>query len=163
IMMPDIDGISLVKKLKADLNYSHIPIILLSAKIENSTKIEGLRSGADVFIEKPFSTLYLKAQISSLLKNRKAILDVFNSSPLAPYSTIVTNKSDEYFLNKLNEEIEKNMADENFTVEHLTDVLNISRSILQRKLNSISGYSPGYYIRNYRLTISCLLLLVSDI
>ena len=161
-MMPDIDGISLVKKLKADLNYSHIPIILLSAKIENSTKIEGLRSGADVFIEKPFSTLYLKAQISSLLKNRKAILDVFNSSPLAPYSTIVTNKSDEYFLNKLNEEIEKNMADENFTVEHLTDVLNISRSSLQRKLKSISGYSPGDYLRNYRLKKACLLLLESD-
>ena len=162
IMMPDVDGISLVKKLKADINYSHIPIILLSAKIENSTKIEGLRSGADVFIEKPFSTLYLKAQISSLLKNRKAILDVFNSSPLAPYSTIVTNKSDEYFLNKLNEEIENNMADENFTVEHLTDILNISRSSLQRKLKSISGYSPGDYLRNYRLKKACLLLLESD-
>src|SRR5690606_39460913 len=62
IMMPDVDGISLVKSIKEDLNYSHIPVILLSAKIENSTKIEGLRSGAEVFIEKPFSTLYLKAR-----------------------------------------------------------------------------------------------------
>ena len=162
IMMPDIDGISLVKKLKADLNYSHIPVILLSAKIENSSKVEGLRSGAEVFIEKPFSTLYLKAQISSLLKNRKAILDVFNSSPLASYAAIVTNKSDEYFLNRLNEEIEKHISDESFTVESLADILNISRSSLQRKLKSISGYSPGDYLRNYRLKKACLLLLESD-
>ena len=162
IMMPGVDGISLVKKIKTDLNYSHIPVILLSAKIENSTKIEGLKSGADVFMEKPFSTLYLKAQISSLLKNRKAILDVFNSSPLAPYSSIVTNKRDEYFIDKLNEEIEKHISDENFTVESLTDILNISRSNLQRKLKSISGYSPGDYLRNYRLKKACLLLLESD-
>lgn len=162
IMMPGVDGISLVKKIKTDLNYSHVPVILLSAKIENSAKIEGLRSGADVFIEKPFSTLYLKAQISSLLKNRKGILEVFNSSPLAPYSTIVTNKSDEYFLNKLNEEIEKHISDVNFTVESLADIVNISRSNLQRKLKSISGYSPGDYLRNYRLKKACLLLLESD-
>lgn len=162
IMMPDIDGISLVKNLKTDLNYSHIPVILLSAKIENSTKVEGLRSGADVFIEKPFSTLYLKAQIASLLKNRKSLQEIFNRSPLASYSSLATNKSDEYFLRKLNEEIEKHIADENFSVEYLTDILNISRSNLQRKLKSISGYSPGDYLRNYRLKKACQLLLESD-
>lgn len=162
VMMPGIDGISLVTKIKTDLNYSHVPVILLSARIENAAKIAGLRSGADVFIEKPFSTLYLKAQISSLLKNRKGILDVFNSSPLAPYSTIVTNKSDEYFLNRLNQEIEKHISDVNFTVESLADIVNISRSNLQRKLKSISGYSPGDYLRNYRLKKACLLLLESD-
>lgn len=162
IMMPGIDGISLVKKIKTDINYSHLPVILLSAKVENSAKIDGLKSGADVFIEKPFSTLYLKAQISSLLKNRKAILEVFNSSPLAPYSSIVTNKRDECFIEKLNEEIEKHISDENFTVESLTDSLHISRSNLQRKLKSISGYSPGDYLRNYRLKRACQLLLESD-
>ncbi|RXF68672.1 hybrid sensor histidine kinase/response regulator transcription factor [Arcticibacter tournemirensis] len=162
IMMPGIDGISFVKKIKSDLNYSHIPLILLSAKIENSTKAEGLRSGADVFIEKPFSTIYLKAQIASLLKNRKTLLDSFNRSPLAPYSSLATNKSDEYFLVKLNEEIEKHISNENFTVESLTDILNISRSNLQRKLKAISGYSPGDYLRNYRLRKACLLLLESD-
>src|SRR5690606_17263486 len=105
IMMPGIDGISFVKKIKTDVSYSHIPVILLSAKIENSTKAEGLMSGADVFIEKPFSTLFLKAQISSLLKNRKTLLDIFNRSPLASYSLLATNKSDECFINKLNQEI----------------------------------------------------------
>src|SRR5690606_161222 len=115
-----------------------------------------------VFIEKPFSPLYLKAQISTLLKNRKAILEVFNSSPLAPYSSIVTNKSDEHFLSTLNEGIEKRIADENFTVESLTDIFHISRSSLQRKLKSISGQTPGDYLRTYRLKKACALLLESD-
>lgn len=162
IMMPGIDGISFTKKIKGDINYSHIPVILLSAKTENTAKVEGLRSGADVFIEKPFSTSYLKAQISSLLENRRAMLDAFNRSPMASYSALTTNKSDEAFLNKLNEEIEKHISDETFSVESLTDILSISRSNLQRKLKSISGVTPGDYLRNYRLKRACKLLLETD-
>jgi signal transduction histidine kinase/ligand-binding sensor domain-containing protein/DNA-binding response OmpR family regulator len=162
IMMPGIDGISFTKRLRADLNYSHIPVILLSAKTENTAKVEGLLSGADVFIEKPFSILYLKAQIASLLENRRTILEAFNRSPLASYSSLVTNKGDEIFLSKLNEEIEKHISDEDFTVESLTDVLGISRSSLQRKLKSISGVTPGDYLRNYRLKRACKLLLKTN-
>lgn len=162
IMMPDMDGISFTKRIKSDVNYSHIAVILLSAKVENSTKAEGLRSGADVFIEKPFSTIHLRAQIASLLKNRKALLEAFHHSPLASYSSLATNKSDEHFLNRLNDEIEKHISDENFSVESLTDILGISRSNLQRKLKAISGYSPGDYLRNYRLKKACILLLESD-
>lgn len=162
IMMPGIDGISFAKKLKLDINYSHIPIILLSAKTENAVKVEGLLSGADVFIEKPFSVSYLKAQIISLLENRKAMLDTFNRSPMTSYSNLVSNKSDEIFLNKLNEEIEQYVSDENFSVESLTERLNISRSNLQRKLKSISGLTPGDYLRSYRIRKACKLLLETD-
>lgn len=162
IMMPGIDGISFVKKLKSDIIYSHIPVILLSAKTENAIKIEGLLSGADVFIEKPFSMSYLKAQISSLLENRKTMLDAFNRSPLISYSKLASNKNDEIFLNRLNEEIEKHISDENFSVESLTDILNISRSNLQRKLKSIGDVTPGDYLRNYRLRKACKLLLETD-
>jgi len=162
IMMPGTDGISFTKKLRSDLNYSHIPVILLSAKTENAVKVQGLLSGADVFIEKPFSISYLKAQILSLLENRKAILEAFNRSPLASYSVLVNNKSDELFLSKLNEEIEKHISDEDFTVESLTEIFNISRSNLQRKLKSISGVTPGDYLRNYRLKRACKLLLETD-
>lgn len=163
IMMPDVDGISFTKRIKGDLNYSHIPVILLSAKTENAVKIEGLRSGAEVFMEKPFSTSFLKAQIVSLLENRRTILEAFNRSPLASYSILATNKGDEVFLSKLNEEIEKNLSDETFSVESLTDVLGISRSNLQRKLKAICGVSPGEYLRNYRLKRACKLLLEGDL
>ena len=160
--MPGIDGISFVKKLKSEIIYSHVPVILLSAKTENAIKIEGLLSGADVFIEKPFSISYLKAQISSLLENRKTMLDAFNRSPLISYSKLASNKNDEVFLSRLNEEIEKHISDENFSVESLTDILNISRSNLQRKLKSIGDVTPGDYLRNYRLRKACKLLLETD-
>lgn len=163
IMMPDIDGISFTKSMKGDLNYSHIPVILLSAKTENATKIEGLHSGADVFIEKPFSILHLKAQISSLLENRKALLEAFNRTPFSSYSSFTTNKKDEQFFKKLDDEIEKHISDENFSVESLTDILGMSRSNLQRKLKSICGVTPGDYLRNYRLKKACRLLLEEDL
>jgi signal transduction histidine kinase/ligand-binding sensor domain-containing protein/DNA-binding response OmpR family regulator len=162
IMMPGTDGISFTKRLRSDLNYSHIPVILLSAQTENAIKVEGLLSGADAFIEKPFSVSYLKAQILSLLENRKMIMEAFNRSPLASYSVLVSNKSDEIFLARLNEEIEKRISDEDFTVESLTEIFNMSRSNLQRKLKSISGVTPGDYLRNYRLKKACKLLLETD-
>ena len=162
IMMPKIDGITFVKRLKNDINYSHIPIILLSAKIQNATKVEGLLSGADVFIEKPFSMAFLKAQIASLLHNRKHLLDNFQASPFAPYSSLATNAHDEAFLNELNAEIEKHLSDDKFNVESLTDIFKISRSNFQRKLKAISGTSPGDYVRNYRLKRACTLLIESD-
>jgi ligand-binding sensor domain-containing protein/signal transduction histidine kinase/DNA-binding response OmpR family regulator len=159
VMMPDTDGIEFTRQLRENISYSHIPVILLSAKTDNITKIEGLNAGADVFIEKPFSTLYLKAQISRLLTNRKAILESFNHSPLAPYSILTSNKSDLSFINRLNEEIDKNISDSNFSIESLTDKLFISRSNLQRKLKSICGYTPGDYLRTYRLKKATQLLL----
>jgi DNA-binding response OmpR family regulator len=159
IMMPEIDGISLSEIIKNNVNYSHIPIILLSAKIENSTKIKGLMTGADVFVEKPFSITYLKAQISSLLRNRNSLLEIFNKNPLASYSTLATNKSDDSFLKNLNEEIEKNLSDDQFNVESLVHILGFSRSNFQRKLKAVSGYSPGDYVRTYRLKKACNLLL----
>ena len=159
IMMPGTDGLELTRRIRADVNHSHIPIILLSAKTDNSTQIEGLNAGADVFMEKPFSPSLLKAQITSLLANRKAIIDAFNKSPLASYSILTSNKSDMEFLNRLNEEIDKNISNSDFSIESLTDKLFISRSNLQRKLKSICGFTPGDYLRTYRLKKAAQLLL----
>ena len=159
IMLPETDGLELTRQIRRNVNCSHIPIILLSAKTDNNTKIEGLNAGGDVFIEKPFSTQYLKAQIASLLANRKAIIDMFNKSPLTSYSILTSNKSDMDFINRLNEEINKNISDSDFTIESLTDKLFISRSNLQRKLKSLCGYTPGEYLRTYRLKKAAQLLL----
>ena len=161
-MMSDIDGLEFVRMIRSDVNYSHIPIILLSAKTENSIKVEGLHSGANVFIEKPFSILYLRAQINSLLENRKAILETFNRSPLASYSLLATNKRDSEFLDRLNTEIENHLSDVDFSIESLTDILAISRSNLQRKIKSICDMTPVDYLRNYRLKKACKYLLETD-
>jgi len=105
---------------------------------------------------------FLKAQIASLLHNRKHLLDNFQASPFASYSSLATNAHDEAFLNELNAEIEKHLSDDKFNVESLTDIFKISRSNFQRKLKAISGTSPGDYVRNYRLKRACTLLIESD-
>ena len=102
VMMPGIDGFELCKKIKTNFDYSHIPIILLTAKNTLQSKIEGLEVGADAYIEKPFSPEHLQVQIANLLINRNKIKDHFASSPLAHIKTMAYSKPDESFLDKLN-------------------------------------------------------------
>ena len=162
IVMPGIDGLELTRLIKQDEQYSHIPVILLSAKTNIGTKIEGLEYGADIYIEKPFSLIYLKAQINSLIDNRLRILEKFSKSPFIPYGTIANNKSDEEFLHKINSEIEKNILDVGFSIEKLANNLSMSRSSLQRKIKGISGLAPNDYIRVYRLKKAANLLIKED-
>lgn len=163
IMMPEIDGISFTKTIKSDSELNHIPIILLSAKTENSTKVEGLNSGADLFIEKPFSILFLKAQIQSLFKNRKKLIEIFNKKPFATYKAEFTSKNDKDFLKRVDIIIELQIADDSFSVESLAEQMGVSRSLLQRKLKRICQITPNEYIRDYKLKRACLLLLEKDI
>jgi len=135
---------------------------LLSARTNIQSKIEGLEFGADSYIEKPFSMNYLKAQISSLLENRKRVIDMFLKSPFVPYGTIASNKKDEKFLCRLNDEIEKNISDFDYSIEKLAVSLSMSRSNLQRKIRGISGMAPNDYIRVYRLKKAARLLLQGD-
>ena len=151
VMMPGIDGLELVKKAKESEQYSHIPIILLSAHTNLETKVTGLDYGADSYIEKPFSLEYLRAQVKSLVKNRNLILEKFATSPFVPYGSIANNKKDEEFLNKLNNEIEINISDSAYSIEKMASALSMSRSNLQRKIKGISGMSPNDYIRVFKL------------
>ena len=151
IVMPEMDGLEFAKIIKQNEQYSHIPIILLSAKTNIQTKVEGLEYGADSYIEKPFSIIYLKAQINSLIENRMKILKKFLHSPIIPYGTIAHTKKDELFLDKLNEIIEQNMSNEQFSIEKLAFSLSMSQSNLQRKIKGISGMVPVDYIRLIKL------------
>ncbi len=162
IVMPGIDGLELTQMIKQNVEYSHIPVILLSAKTNINTKIEGLEHGSDIYIEKPFSLVYLKAQIKSLIDNRMRVLEKFSVSPFIPYGSIANNKKDEEFIEKMNNEIEKNILDVNFSIEKLANNLNMSRSSLQRKIKGISGMAPNDYIRVYRLKKAATLLMKED-
>lgn len=151
VMMPEMDGFELCEKIKSDLEYSHIPIILLTAKDTIQSKIEGLNAGADVYIEKPFLIEYLNAQIESLLKNRTKIKQHFATQPLVQLKSIANNKSDEEFLERLKNVIEKNLEDSNLDVEKLSLLLNMSRTSLYRKIKSISDLSATEMINLSRL------------
>ena len=158
VMMPGMDGYALCSHIKSDVQYSHIPVILLTAKNTLQSKIEGLEQGADAYMEKPFSPEHLRAQINSLLTNRNKIRAYFASSPLAHLKTMAHSKADEQFLDRLNELVLKHMADPYFDVEHLADKLHMSRPTLYRKIKAISDLTPNDLINVARLKKAAELL-----
>lgn len=158
IMMPVMDGYELCKKIKSDFEYSHVPIILLTAKNTLESKIEGLELGADAYIEKPFSPEYLQVQIANLLSNRNKIREYFANSPLVHIKTMAYSKADESFLEKLNDVIYKNISDINLDVERLADMMNMSRPTLYRKIKAISNLTPNELINVTRLKKAAELL-----
>jgi ligand-binding sensor domain-containing protein/signal transduction histidine kinase/DNA-binding response OmpR family regulator len=158
VMMPGMNGFEMCEKIKTDIKYSHIPIILLTSKTALNDKIEGLEAGADAYIAKPFSMDYLKIQISNLLKNRQHIVEHFSSSPLAHIRSIVHTKTDEDFIKKLDEIIHQNISDPNLNVEFLAEIMNMSRSTLYRKIKDMTNLSPKELINLTRLKKAAELL-----
>ncbi|MFC3199068.1 response regulator [Parapedobacter deserti] len=162
VMMPEMDGYELCRLIKSDVEHSHIPVILLTAKNTLQSKIRGLEQGADAYIEKPFSPAYLQAQINSLLSNRDKVRAYFASSPLAHIKTMAHTKADERFLERLNEVIHDHLAETSFDVEHLADKMNMSRPTLYRKIKAISDLTPNDLINVARLKKAAQLLSVGN-
>ncbi|MDP4276357.1 MAG: two-component regulator propeller domain-containing protein [Bacteroidota bacterium] len=158
VMMPKMDGFELVKRLKQDEQYCHIPVLLLSALTDTNSKIEGLEFGADAYMEKPFSIVHLKAQINSMIRNRELLIEKFSKTPMVSYQLLANNNKDKEFLDKLNAEIERNILDNTFSIETLAVSMAMSRSKLQRKIKDLSGLVPNDYIRLIRLKKSAALL-----
>jgi len=158
IMMPVMDGIELCKKMKNDVQFSHIPIILLTAKNSINSKIEGLEVGADAYIEKPFSLDHLTAQISNLISNRNIIKEYFARSPLTHIKGIASSKADKEFLEQLNAIIYRQIADSNLDVDLLSSLMNMSRPTLYRKIKGISDMTPNELINLSRLKRAAELL-----
>ena len=158
IMMPLMDGIELSKKMKSDFQYSHIPIILLTAKNSVHSKIEGLEVGADAYIEKPFDLEHLTAQINNLLNNRSIIKEYFARNPLAHIKSIAITNADKNFIDTLNKIIDENIADINLDVETLSRMLNMSKPTLYRKIKGLSNLTPNELINLSRLKKAAELL-----
>lgn len=141
VMMPVMDGFELCRRLKSNVEWCHIPLILLTAKNTLTSKIEGLELGADAYIEKPFSPRHLKVQIKNLLDNRNLIRNYFVQSPLAHLKSMANNHADELFLEKLNHIIITNLDKPEFHIQNLAEMLCMSRPTLYRKIRSISNLS----------------------
>lgn len=158
IMMPVMNGIDLCKKLKNDLQFSHIPFIMLTAKNTLSSRIEGLEVGADAYIEKPFSMEHLQAQITNLLSNRQIIKEYFAKSPLTHLKGIACSNADKNFLEKLNNIIMDNITNMDLDVDELSKMMNMSRPTLYRKIKALSNLSPNELINLARLKKAAELL-----
>lgn len=146
-----MDGFELCRKIKTDIECCHIPVVLLTAKNDLNSKIKGLETGADAYIEKPFSFKYLTTQLNSLLENRKREKEAFIKKPYVTSQSIGLCKADEELINKIIAIIDENITDSNFGVERLSEIANMSRSSLHRKLKALSGTSPTDFIRLIRL------------
>ena len=157
IMMPVMDGFALCKTVKDNLEYTHIPIILLTASNTMQSKIEGREVGADAYIEKPFSPAHLLKQINNLLASRDKIRNFFAHSPLVHIKSMAYNKADEAFLEKVADYINKHI-DNKLNVDQLADLMNMSRPTFYRKIKTISNLSPLDLIRITRLKKAAELL-----
>jgi DNA-binding response OmpR family regulator len=162
IMMPGIDGFELCRLIKTDLEHSHIPVILLTAKNTIQSKVQGLELGADAYIEKPFAKEHLLAQISSLLANRNALRQFFANSPLVHLKSIAHTRSDEKFLDNLNDTIRRNIEDVELDVEKLAGILNMSRITLYRKIKAVSDLTPLELINITRLKMAAEFLALGE-
>lgn len=158
VVMPLMDGFELCKTIKSNVGYSHIPIILLTAKTNIQSKIEGMELGADSYIEKPFSPEYLLAVVSNLINNREKLRRDFAKSPFVAVNTMALTKADEEFIKKLNEIILSNLSNQEFSMDDMAESLNMSRSSFYRKMKGVLDLSPNEYLRIERLKRAAQLL-----
>jgi signal transduction histidine kinase/ligand-binding sensor domain-containing protein/DNA-binding response OmpR family regulator len=151
VMMPKMDGFTLLEKLKTDERTSHIPVILLTARAASEDKIEGYKTGADAYIMKPFDTNELKARIKNLLEQRKRIHQHFQRKGIFDLDKPGVNSVDKIFLRKAFDTITQNISDPSFSVESFAENMAISRYVLYKKIVSLTGESPVELIRRIRL------------
>ena len=151
IMMPVMDGVTLVKNLKGDERTSHIPTILLTARDDSESKIAGFEKGAEQYVVKPFEIKELIARIKSLLAQNERLRKKFSREFVLQPSDVPLGNKDMEFLDKLVHVIENNIDNESFTVEHLQNNIGMSRMQLHRKLKALTNQSASDFIRSIRL------------
>jgi len=151
VMMPEMDGFELCEWLKTHDELSHIPFILLTAKDTLPSKIEGLKIGADAYIEKPFSAEHLQAQVSNLLKNRIQLQSFYTKSPLAHLNQETIHKISDPFLEEIKQIIYDNLTNPQLDVVFVADQMHISRPTLYRKIKGLFKLSPNELIHFLRL------------
>jgi signal transduction histidine kinase/DNA-binding response OmpR family regulator len=151
VMMPRMDGFKFCEKLKTDERTSHIPLILLTAKAAKEDKLEGYETGADEYIMKPFEPDELRARIKNLIEQRKRLHEHFRRKGMFDTETSNITSIDKKFLQKIYDVITQHISDSSFGVEALADSIAVSRSVLHKKLVSLTGEPPVELIRRIRL------------
>lgn len=163
INMPGKDGLSLTKRLKSDLRTSHIPIVLLTARTSMEQKIEGVQSGADAYVTKPFNLVFLSEIVKNLLLGRENLRQRFSGNLQLSKSSNRIGELDQQFIRKFMGYVEANLAEQNLTVESLSEAFGLSRVQLFRKTKALLGESPNDFIQQLRLKKASQLLLESDL
>ena len=154
-MMEEMDGNTLCRNLKNDLSTSHIPVILLTAKTDTDDVIKGYESGAEVYVPKPFDPNILELQVKNIIQVKQIQREKIGKAMGADVESASLSKFDKEFINKLNELIENNIDNNDFSISDITQSLGLSRSVLHVKMKSLLNISMGDYIRKKRLKKAC--------
>ena len=157
-MMPVMDGLTLLRHVRNESDLSHIPFVMLTAKTDNSSKVESMRIGADAYVEKPFSMSFLKARVENLVSMRRRLMEKYAANPLEPVTTLATTPVEDEFLKRMTAIIEENFSNPNLTVDFLADAMGISRTGLYAKIRSLAGVKPNELIKITRLKKAAELL-----
>ncbi|MFQ5569698.1 MAG: two-component regulator propeller domain-containing protein [Rhodothermales bacterium] len=158
VRMPEMDGLTLCRTLKSDPHLNHIPVILLTARVSIEDKLEGLKTGVEDYLPKPFDSDELLIKVQNLIKTRKALRQRFSHEITLQPGDIVIASSDEHFLERARQIVEANLGDSDFTVKDLGGTLGVSTRQLQRKLRALTDMSPAGFIRHIRLQRASQLL-----
>jgi len=151
LMMPKMDGVEMCKKLKTDERTSHIPVIMLTAKASVEDRLEGLETGADAYVTKPFNIKELEVRVRKLIEQRKKLRERFSREITLEPKDIAITSADEKFLQRAMAIIEDHMADFEFEVRNFQDEIGMSRMQLFRKLKALTDQTPSEFIRTLRL------------
>lgn len=152
VLMPKMSGTEMCAKLKQDVLTSHIPIILLTARGADEHRIEGLETGADDYITKPFNSKVLIVRINNILDNRKSLQNKYGESPIRFGRNLAKRKIDKDFLNKAHDLIIKNMENNSYDIELFAKDMSLGRTNLFKKIKGITGQTPNEFITSIRLT-----------
>ncbi len=165
IMMPQMDGIEMLKLIRNNIATSHIPVILLSAKTAIESKLEGLEYGADDYLTKPFNVSFLKARVKNVLEQRLRLQNLYSTGNIAEISDneplSISNK-DQKFMFQVIEFVKENMSKSDFSVDELGRLMYMSRASFFNKLKNITGVSPVVFIRDMRLNAAAELIKNED-
>jgi len=160
VMMPEMDGFTLCRKIRQNIQYNEVPIILLTAKSLNDDYIHGLELGADAYITKPFDLRILKQSISSLLKSRQSLKNIYSGSQAqeGKVDELEAKTPDEKLIDKVMKVINDNISNPDLSVEMIADEVGVSRVHLHRKLRQLTNQTTRDLIRNQRITLAAKLL-----
>ena len=154
LMMPVMDGIELSRRVKENFAISHIPFLMLTAKTASEAQLESYRMGVDEYILKPFNETLLLARIENILENRRRYQQKFSLEMNVDVFPMDEESSDKKFLNRIMEVIKQNYKNSAFDIIDFTEAMGVSKSLLNKKMQNLSGQSTGQFIRNYRLSIA---------
>lgn len=163
VMMPVMDGIEFCSKIKTNILTSHIPVILLTAKTSEESQKSGYTIGADAYITKPFDTNLLEVRVNNILKSRKSLIEKFKIDTILEPKELTATSADEMFLQKAIDLIEQNMTNTEYTINDFISEMNMSRSVLYRKLKALTDQSITEFIRTIKLKRAAQLILKTQL